>query len=73
MKWSVEEYNNRRHTVHNIFSPNEVSAGTDTYNYQSIINNGLSNRRTVNSQCACIKCIHDNSTIQSDSCGIPLN
>ena len=55
MEWFVEDYNNRPHTVHKIFSPNEVYAGTDTYNYQSVLKTGMSNRRKVNSQCACTK------------------
>jgi transposase InsO family protein len=62
MEWFVEDYNNRPHTVHKIFSPNEVYAGTDTYNYQSVLKTGMSNRRMVNSQCACTKCICGDAT-----------
>ncbi len=62
MQWFVEHYNNRPHTVHKIFSPNEVYAGTDIYNYQSVLKKGMSNRRMVNLQCACTKCICGDET-----------
>jgi hypothetical protein len=48
----VEDYNNRPHSVHKVLSPNEVYAVTDTYDYQSLLKKGMTNRRMVNSQCA---------------------
>jgi hypothetical protein len=63
MEWFVEDYNNRPHTVHKIFSPNEVYASTDTYDYQSVLKKGMANRRMVNSQCACTKCICGDETV----------
>ena len=48
----MEDYNNCRHAVHKIFSPNEVYSDTDTYNYQSVLKKGMTNRRMVNSQYA---------------------
>jgi hypothetical protein len=57
MEWAVEDYNYLHHTVHNILSFNEVSAVTDTYDYQSILNRGMTNRWMVNSKFACIQSI----------------
>lgn len=57
MDWFVSDYNNRPHSVHKLFSPNEVYAGTDRFDYMSVLKKGMSNRRMVNAQCACTKCI----------------
>lgn len=43
MEWSVEDYNYLHHTVHKFLSSNEVSAFTDTYDYQSILCKGMTN------------------------------
>ena len=52
MQWSVEDYKNRPHSVHKVLSPNEVYAVTDTYDYQSVLKKGMTNRRMLNTQCA---------------------
>ena len=72
MEWSVEDYNNRRHKVHNIFSLNEMSAGTYTYDYRSKHNRGRSNCQMFYSQCARINCIQGDSTTQCHTGGIPF-
>jgi putative transposase len=57
MDWFFDDYNSRPHSVHGLFSPNEVYDGIGSFDYAGVLKKGMAKRKMVNAQCACTKCI----------------